>query len=166
MLNSTTFCLQWLTLEWRNSSPAYCFYFQCCQNNTSFSSDKLDTYPRPLHRKGAFWSLYLILLPPSDTGKHSQTTSKRMPQGRSNESDPPQRYTVPVEIQQKKKGITISFWKNFKHCRSSNYDKFHGRVRNRNFFVFSSPLGLNVGNIQIGYNSNTIPTSVTTIISL
>ena len=26
-----------------------------------------------------------------------------MPQGRSNESDPPQRYTVPVEIQQKKK---------------------------------------------------------------
>ena len=26
-----------------------------------------------------------------------------MPQGRSNESDPPKRYTVPVEIQQKKK---------------------------------------------------------------
>ena len=39
MLNSTTFCLQWLTLEWRNSSPAYCFYFQCFHNNTSFSSD-------------------------------------------------------------------------------------------------------------------------------
>ena len=89
-----------------------------------------------------------------------------MPQGRSKESDPPQRYTVPMEIQQKKKGITISFERIFKRCRSSNYDKFHGRVRNRNFFVFSSPLGLNVGNIQIGYNSNTIPTSVTTRISL
>ena len=89
-----------------------------------------------------------------------------MPQGRSNESDPPLRYTVPVEIQQKKKGITISFWKNFKHCHGSNYGKFHGRVRRRNFFVFSSPLGLNLANIQIGYNSNRILTSVPTRISL
>ena len=37
-----------------------------------------------------------------------------MPQGRSNESDPPQRYTVPVEIHQKKnKGTTISSLKEF-----------------------------------------------------
>ena len=89
-----------------------------------------------------------------------------MPQGRSNESDPPQRYTVPVEIQQKKKCITISFERIFKRSRDSNYGKLHGRVRRRNFFVFSSPLGLNVVNIQIGYNSNTIPTSITTRISL
>ena len=36
-----------------------------------------------------------------------------MPQGRSNESDRPQKYTVPEEIQQNKKGMTISFWKKF-----------------------------------------------------
>ena len=69
-----------------------------------------------------------------------------MPQGRSNESDPPQRYTVPVEIQQKKKkGITISFEIIFKRCRSSNCGKFHGRVRPRNFFVFFLTAGLKYG---------------------
>ena len=36
-----------------------------------------------------------------------------MPLGRSNESDPPQRYTVPEEIQQKKKRLDYFLLKEF-----------------------------------------------------
>ena len=68
--------------------------------------------------------------------------------------------------QEKKKAERFPFERIFERCRDSNYGKFHGRVRRRNFFVFSLTLGLNVVNIQIGYNSNTIPTSITTRISL